>query len=88
MTAMLIEPAQLLAGHPAVVFDCRFALADPLEGRTRYEQGHIPGAHYLDLNRDLAGPVGKHGGRHPLREGAAAAFVRVRAALSARTAGG
>ena len=66
MTAMLIEPAQLLAGHPAVVFDCRFALADPLEGRTRYEQGHIPGAHYLDLNRDLAGPVGKHGGRHPL----------------------
>jgi thiosulfate/3-mercaptopyruvate sulfurtransferase len=66
VTAMLIEPGQLLAGHDAVVFDCRFALADPLEGRTLYEQGHIPGAHYLDLNRDLAGPVGKHGGRHPL----------------------
>jgi len=63
---MLIESAQLLAGHNAVVFDCRFALADPFEGRMLYEQGHIPGAHYLDLNRDLAGPVGKHGGRHPL----------------------
>jgi thiosulfate/3-mercaptopyruvate sulfurtransferase len=66
VTAMLIEPAQLLAGHHAVVFDCRFSLADPLHGRMLYEQGHIPGAHYLDLNRDLAGPVGKHGGRHPL----------------------
>jgi len=66
VTAMLIEPAQLLAGHNAVVFDCRFALADPLEGRMLYEQGHIPGAHYLDLNRDLAGPLEKHGGRHPL----------------------
>jgi thiosulfate/3-mercaptopyruvate sulfurtransferase len=54
---MLIEPAQLLAGHDAAVFDCRFALADPLEGRMLYEQGHIPGAHYLDLNRDTAGGI-------------------------------
>ncbi len=63
---MLIEPTQLRAGHAAVVFDCRFSLADPLEGRRLYEQGHIPGAHYLDLNHDLASPVEKHGGRHPL----------------------
>lgn len=63
---MLIEPAALLAGHKAVIFDCRFSLADPLEGRILYEQGHIPGAHYLDLNRDLAGPVEQLGGRHPL----------------------
>jgi thiosulfate/3-mercaptopyruvate sulfurtransferase len=27
---------------------------------------HIPGAVYLDLNRDLSNPVEKHGGRHPL----------------------
>ena len=64
--AMLLEPAELLAGHDAVVFDCRFSLADPEEGRELYRQGHIPGARYLDLNRDLAGPVGKYGGRHPL----------------------
>ncbi|MEZ5571871.1 MAG: sulfurtransferase [Halioglobus sp.] len=63
---MLIEPDQLLGGTDAVVFDCRFSLTDPLDGRKQYEQGHIPGAHYLDLNRDLAGPVSKHGGRHPL----------------------
>ncbi|MBK6737017.1 MAG: sulfurtransferase [Haliea sp.] len=63
---MLIEPEELLAGFDAIVFDCRFSLADPQEGRRLYTQGHIPGAHYLDLNRDLAGPVGRHGGRHPL----------------------
>jgi thiosulfate/3-mercaptopyruvate sulfurtransferase len=65
-TNMLIEPAELLTGHNAVVFDCRFSLADPEEGGTLYRQGHIPGACYLDLNRDLAGPVLAHGGRHPL----------------------
>jgi thiosulfate/3-mercaptopyruvate sulfurtransferase len=27
---------------------------------------NIPGAAYLDLNRHLSSPVGKHGGRHPL----------------------
>ncbi len=66
MTAMVIEPAELLAGVDAVLFDCRFSLADPQEGRRLYKSGHIPGAHYLDLNLDLAGPVGQHGGRHPL----------------------
>ena len=66
MTAMLIEPAQLLTQRDALVVDCRFSLADPAEGRRQYAQGHIPGAHYLDLNQDLAGPVGAHGGRHPL----------------------
>jgi thiosulfate/3-mercaptopyruvate sulfurtransferase len=66
MSARLIEPADMLANRDAVVFDCRFSLADPLEGRRLYARGHVPGAHYLDLNRDLAGPVRKHGGRHPL----------------------
>ncbi len=70
MTAMLIEPGQLVAASEAVVFDCRFSLADPEAGRRLYQQGHIPGAHYLDLNLDLAGAVGKHGGRHPLPDSA------------------
>lgn len=49
-----------------VVIDCRFALADPNQGRQQYAQSHIPGAWYLDLNQDLSGPVQAHGGRHPL----------------------
>jgi thiosulfate/3-mercaptopyruvate sulfurtransferase len=48
------------------IVDCRFALMQPEIGRQQYQDGHIPGAYYLDLNRDLSGPVGKHGGRHPL----------------------
>ncbi|MBC6424467.1 MAG: sulfurtransferase [Hormoscilla sp. SP12CHS1] len=49
-----------------VIVDCRFSLADPDEGQKQYETGHIPGAYYLDLNKDLSGPVCNHGGRHPL----------------------
>lgn len=53
--------------HPQVtVVDCRFSLADPDLGRQQYAAGHIPTAHYLDLNRDLSSPVQRHGGRHPL----------------------
>lgn len=49
-----------------VVLDCRFSLFDPCEGRDAYAAGHIPGAHFLDLNTDMCAPLGKHGGRHPL----------------------
>ena len=53
-----------------VVFDCRFALAAPEQGEADYQQGHIPGAHYLSLDRDLSSPVTAPlpalGGRHPL----------------------
>lgn len=53
--------------HPnLVIVDCRFALSDPDQGRQAYHQGHLPGAFYLDLNRDLSGLVQNHGGRHPL----------------------
>ena len=46
--------------------DVRFSLADPASGRRGYVEGHLPGAAYLDLEVDLSGPVGRHGGRHPL----------------------
>ena len=49
-----------------VIIDVRFQLNDPDAGRKTYLEGHIPGAVYLDLNRDLSGKVEKHGGSHPL----------------------
>jgi len=55
-----------LAG--VIVVDCRYSLGDDSAGRAAYEAGHIPGAYYLDLGRDLSGPVAAHGGRHPLPE--------------------
>ena len=50
--------------------DCRWALDDPGPGRRAYLAGHIPGAVFLDVERDLAAPPGA-GGRHPLPERAA-----------------
>ncbi len=49
-----------------VIIDCRFQLANPSWGQQEYRAGHIPGAHYLDLDQDLASKVQSHGGRHPL----------------------
>lgn len=46
--------------------DCRFDLADRRAGRRAYLQGHIPGAVYADMDRDLAAPISPTSGRHPL----------------------
>ncbi|MGE6994042.1 sulfurtransferase [Pseudomonas sp. NPDC047961] len=68
--AQLIDTAGLTArlSQPNLcIFDCRFALEDPEYGRRSYEQAHIPGARFLDLENDLSGPVVRgQTGRHPL----------------------
>jgi thiosulfate/3-mercaptopyruvate sulfurtransferase len=51
-----------------VVIDCRFVLSDPLAGRSMYDAGHIVGARYADLGRDLSAPPSEFSGRHPLPE--------------------
>ncbi len=63
---LTIEAAELSADSGTIIVDCRFDLADPEAGHRAFLEGHIPGAHYLHLNRDLSGPLGTHGGRHPL----------------------
>ncbi len=47
--------------------DCRFYLQEPDQGYQDYLEGHIPGAVYAHLDKDLSGVViaGKTG-RHPL----------------------
>ena len=45
--------------------DCRWSLDDPGAGRRLYLEGHIPGAAFLDVERDLSSPAGRNG-RHPL----------------------
>jgi thiosulfate/3-mercaptopyruvate sulfurtransferase len=46
--------------------DCRWELGNPGRGRELYLEGHIPGASFLDVERDLSGPPATPGGRHPL----------------------
>jgi thiosulfate/3-mercaptopyruvate sulfurtransferase len=69
MYSTLIDVSQLgaLVGRPEVVIlDCRFELAAPEAGAAAYAAGHIPGAQYAHLDRDLSGPTGPQTGRHPL----------------------
>jgi thiosulfate/3-mercaptopyruvate sulfurtransferase len=49
-----------------VIVDCRFMLGNPVSGLNLYTEDHIPGAFYMDLEKDLSGPIMQHGGRHPL----------------------
>ncbi len=49
-----------------IYYDCRYRLAESDWGEGEYRKGHIPGAYFFDLNRDLAGKVDVEGGRHPL----------------------
>jgi len=49
------------------VGDVRWYLGRPGAGRAAYEAGHIPGAVFVDLERDLTDPTGLGApGRHPL----------------------
>jgi thiosulfate/3-mercaptopyruvate sulfurtransferase len=47
--------------------DCRWELGNPDRGRELYLAGHIPGASFLDVDRDLSAEPGSRG-RHPLPE--------------------
>ncbi|WP_024758322.1 sulfurtransferase [Streptomyces exfoliatus] len=67
--------------RPPVLLDVRWTLAGP-PGRPAYEAGHLPGAVYVDLDADLAGPAGS-GGRHPLPDVAAFGAAMRRAGVSA-----
>ncbi|RFU40967.1 sulfurtransferase [Actinomadura logoneensis] len=57
----------LKRGEPApVLLDVRWRLGGP-PGVEAYRKGHLPGAVFVDLDRDVAGPPGPNG-RHPLPE--------------------
>ena len=48
------------------IVDLRFDLSDKDKGFQEYLQGHIPGAIYAHLEKDLSLPASPQGGRHPL----------------------
>jgi thiosulfate/3-mercaptopyruvate sulfurtransferase len=55
-----------LGERDLVVVDCRFALGSPGAGRRAWEESHIPGAHFLDVDEELSAQPAGVGGRHPL----------------------
>lgn len=56
---------ELARGEKPRLLDVRWRLDRP-EGRIEYLEGHIPGALYVDLERELAAPGAPDSGRHPL----------------------
>ena len=68
MTGPLVTSSwlrQALGEAGLQVVDCRYKLGEPGAGERLFRERHIPGAAYLDLDRDLAAPPGERG-RHPL----------------------
>lgn len=58
----------ILDQEDLVILDSRFYLADIGKGAQVYQQGHIPGAVFVDLHHQLAGVETDQTGRHPLPE--------------------
>ena len=67
------------------IVDCRFELTRPDAGRNDYLRGHLPGAVYADLDKDLAAPVASGTGRHPLPDPAELALMFGRLGISTDT---
>lgn len=83
MYTTLISAADLAAhldDPQYVIVDVRHDLAQPdAWGEQQYAAGHIPGARFAHLDRDLSAPRTGRNGRHPLPtpESAAAVFGRL-----------
>ncbi|WP_035852976.1 sulfurtransferase [Kitasatospora azatica] len=79
------ELAQALTGdRPPVLLDIRWQLGGP-PGFEDYTAGHLPGAYFLELDRELSAPPGPPGvgGRHPLPDPEALGTALRRADVSA-----
>lgn len=57
---------QNLNNPDIAILDCRFEMGNPEYGRKSYGEAHIKNALFVDLEDDLTGEIGTHGGRHPL----------------------
>jgi thiosulfate/3-mercaptopyruvate sulfurtransferase len=89
MTVPLVISTDWLAEHladPAVrVVDVRWSLLDRDKGRNAWLDAHVPGAVFLDVDRDLASPRGQGPGRHPLPRPEAFASTMSRAGIGTGT---
>lgn len=79
----IVSPAKGFAkweSRGATFVDCRFTLGQPHAGKDAYMTEHIPGAYYLDLEKDLSAPkrIDGAGGRHPLPDADALAEALTR----------
>jgi len=57
---------KMQAEDEVTIIDVRGHLAKHDYGKRIYNEAHIPGAFFLDMEKDLSGEVKQHGGNHPL----------------------
>ncbi|MGY4275563.1 sulfurtransferase [Streptomyces sp. M18.1] len=91
MNAIISAPEladELAGGAPPVLLDVRWQLstakaagAPSFDGRAEYAAGHLPGAVFVDLDKELASAPGA-GGRHPLPDVAEFGAAMRRAGVS------
>lgn len=68
MLPAFVDAAWLRAHRDEVIVaDCRWFL-DGTDAFAAYREGHVPGAVFVDLDRNLAAPPSSTAGRHPLPE--------------------
>ena len=60
------ELAAILHNPQLIVVDVRHDLGDQAFGARKYAESHIPGAHFMSVENDLAAPRTGRNGRHPL----------------------
>jgi thiosulfate/3-mercaptopyruvate sulfurtransferase len=60
------ELSRLIGPSDLLLVDCRHDLAKPQWGAAAYAEGHLPGAVFASLDRDLSAPIRAGSGRHPL----------------------
>jgi len=82
---MVLVQAQDLAReltheNPPLVLDARYNLRGR-DGHEEYRDGHVPGAIWVDMDHELAGPAGEQG-RHPLPDPAVFEAAMRRVGLS------
>ena len=60
------ETLSIALGRPDLaIVDCRFSIVNPGAGESAYVRGHLPGAVYAHLDRDLSDMTKQGEGRHP-----------------------
>ncbi|HEU4948931.1 MAG TPA: sulfurtransferase [Kribbella sp.] len=81
----LISVSELQAATPRpVLIDATWSMTGP-PAKELYDAGHLPGAHFVDLDTELAGPPGP-AGRHPLPQASVVQAALRRAGVSAGSA--
>ncbi|MFA7269063.1 MAG: sulfurtransferase [Sterolibacterium sp.] len=88
MTESLVSAAEVATHIPDSgwrIFDCRHDLKQTEYGIQAYAKGHIPGALFLHLDRDLSGTTTGRNGRHPLPDAAVFAAKMGRCGVSTDT---